>query len=96
MLTMPKLDGLQFVLDYLAGLQPKIAAQIAKKAMSLAITPMPPDSRPLEGYTGYLRVDSGEHRIVYRFHQNDVVVEVVLVGKRNDADVYRRLRRLRG
>lgn len=28
---MAKLDGLQAVLDFLNGLQPKIAAQIAKK-----------------------------------------------------------------
>ena len=28
---MAKLDGLQTVLDFLKGLQPKVAAQIAKK-----------------------------------------------------------------
>ncbi len=93
---MPKLDGLQAVLDYLTGLQPKIAAQIAKKAMSLAITPLPPDSRPLEGFPGYRRVDSGEHRIIYCFLQEGDVVEVMLVGKRNDAEIYRRFRRLLG
>ncbi len=34
---MAKLDGLETVLDFLKGLQPKIAAQIAKKVMSLNI-----------------------------------------------------------
>jgi mRNA interferase RelE/StbE len=91
---MPKLDGLQSVLDYLARLQPKIASQIARKAMSLAITPLPPDARPLEGYPGHLRVDAGEHRIVYGFHENDDFVELVLVSKRNDDEVHRRLRRI--
>jgi mRNA interferase RelE/StbE len=93
---MPKLDGLRSVLDYLEGLQPKVASQIARKTMTLALDPTPPDCRPLEGYPGYLRVDAGEHRIVYRFHQEDDVVEVMLVAKRNDDEVYRRLRRMLG
>jgi mRNA interferase RelE/StbE len=93
---MPKLDGLQAVLDYLEGLQPKVRAQIATKAMSLALDPTPPDCRPLTDYPGYLRVDAGEHRIVYCFHQEDDVVEVMLVGKRNDDEVYRRLKRKLG
>lgn len=91
---MPKLDGLQCVLDFLEGLQPKIASQIAKKAMSLSINPKPSDSRELRDYPGYRRVDSGEYRIVYCFHEDDDVVEVMLVDKRNDDAVYRRLRRL--
>ncbi|MGE5780997.1 MAG: type II toxin-antitoxin system RelE family toxin [Hyphomicrobiales bacterium] len=90
---MPKLDGLEAVLEYLTGLQPKISAQIAKKAMSLAVEPLPADNRQLDGYPEYRRVDAGEHRIVYRFHEQDDVVEVVLIGKRNDDWVYRALRR---
>jgi len=39
--NMPKLDGLETVLDFLKGLQPKIAAQIAKKVMSLNVNPKP-------------------------------------------------------
>ena len=42
---MPKLDGLKSVLDFLRGLQPKIAAQIAKKVLSLNIDPLPKDSK---------------------------------------------------
>jgi mRNA interferase RelE/StbE len=40
---MAKLDGLETVLDFLKGLQPKIAAQIAKKVMSLNVDPLPAD-----------------------------------------------------
>ena len=36
---MAKLDGLEMVLDFLKGLQPKIAAQIAKKVLSLNFPP---------------------------------------------------------
>lgn len=93
---MAKLDGLGTVLDFLKGLQPKIAAQIAKKVLTLNIDPLPSDSKELIGYSGYYRVDSGEYRIVYRFNPDDDLVEVILVGKRNDDEVYKQLKRLLG
>ncbi|KYC38774.1 cytotoxic translational repressor of toxin-antitoxin stability system [Scytonema hofmannii PCC 7110] len=93
---MAKLDGLETVLDFLKGLQPKIAAQIAKKVMSLNVEPLPADSKDLVGYTGYHRVDSGEYRIVYRFDADADLVQVILVGKRNDDEVYKQLKRLLG
>lgn len=91
---MAKLDGLEAVLDFLKGLQPKIAAQIAKKTLSLNINPLPIDSKQLKGYPGYYRVDCGEYRIVYRFTAKKDLVEIILVGKRNDDDVYKKLDRL--
>ncbi|MBE9166123.1 type II toxin-antitoxin system RelE/ParE family toxin [Pleurocapsales cyanobacterium LEGE 06147] len=91
---MAKLDGLETVLDFLKGLQPKIAAQIAKKVLSFNIDPLPTDSKQLKGYPGYYRVDSGEYRIVYRFKPKEDLVEVILVGKRNDDEVYQKLDRL--
>ncbi len=93
---MAKLDGLETVLDFLKGLQPKIAAQIAKKVMSLNVDPFPADFKELTGYAGYYRVDSGEYRIVYRFDKDTDLVEVILVGKRNDDEVYKQLKRLLG
>jgi mRNA interferase RelE/StbE len=91
---MAKLDGLASVLDFIKGLQPKIAAQISKKVLSLNLDPLPTDSKELKGYEGYYRVDSGEYRIVYRFDPQNDLVEVILVGKRNDDEVYKQLRRL--
>lgn len=93
---MAKLDGLETVLDFLKGLQPKIAAQIAKKVMALNVDPMPLDTKELSGYSGYYRVDSGEYRIVYRFNSQENLVEILLVGKRNDDEVYKQLKRLLG
>lgn len=93
---MAKLDGLATVLDFLKGLQPKIAAQIAKKVLALNVEPRPIDSKELTGYTGYYRVDSGEYRIVYRFRPEEDLVEIILVGKRNDDEVYKQLKRLLG
>jgi mRNA interferase RelE/StbE len=93
---MAKLDGLATVLDFLKGLQPKIAAQISKKVLSLNVDPLPTDSKELIGYSGCYRVDSGEYRIVYRFMPEQDLVEVILVGKRNDDEVYKKLKRLLG
>lgn len=91
---MAKLDGLQAVLNFLNGLQPKIAAQIAKKTLYLNVEPLPTDSKQLKGYPNYYRVDIGEYRIVYRYKSEDDLVEVILVGKRNDDEVYKKLERL--
>jgi mRNA interferase RelE/StbE len=93
---MAKLDGLATVLDFLKGLQPKIAAQISKKVLSLNVDPLPPDSKALVGYSDYYRVDVGEYRVVYRFTPEQDLVEIILVGKRNDDDVYKKLKRLLG
>ena len=91
---MAKLDGLETVLDFLKGLQPKIAAQIAKKVLTLNVDPLPADSKELTGYPGFYRVDSGEYRIIYQFDAAEDLVEVILVGKRNDDEVYKQLKRL--
>ncbi|MGL6340623.1 MAG: type II toxin-antitoxin system RelE family toxin [Waterburya sp.] len=91
---MPKLDGLGTVLDFLNGLQPKIAAQISKKVLSLNLDPFPADSKKLKGYDKYYRVDSGEYRIVYTYNSTADLIEIILVGKRNDDEIYKKLERL--
>jgi len=52
---------------------------------------MPPDSASLHGYKDYFRVDVGEFRVVYKFDAK--VVYIIIVGKRNDDEVYKRLDR---
>ncbi|MGI0494040.1 type II toxin-antitoxin system RelE family toxin [Alkalinema pantanalense CENA528] len=93
---MPKLDGLGQVLAFLKGLQPKVAAQIAKKIFSLNLDPLPNDSKAMIGYDNHYRVDVGEYRIVYRYLPDEDLVLIILVGKRNDDEVYKRLKRLLG
>ena len=93
---MAKLDGLGSVLEFLRGLPPKISNQIAKKVLALNIDPRPTDSKNLKGYPGFYRVDSGEYRIIYRFVSEEDLVEVILVGKRNDDEVYEQFKRLMG
>lgn len=91
---MAKLDGLEIVLDFLQGLQPKIVAKIAKKILALNMDTLPADSKKLAGYSDLYRVSIGEYRIVYRFLVDEDLVEVILVGKRNDHEVYKQLKRM--
>jgi mRNA interferase RelE/StbE len=57
------------------------------------LTLYPANSKALAGYAEYYRVDSGEYRIVYYFDSDADLVEVILVGKRNDDEVYKQLQR---
>ena len=71
--------------------QPKQYKQIASKIFNLLKIPLPSDSKHLSGYPGYMRVDSGEYRIVYALA--DSVIRIILVDKRNDDEVYKQLNR---
>lgn len=54
--------------------------------------PYPNDSKKLKGYDFY-RIDVGEYRVVYKVIEGSVLC-VPIAGKRNDSDVYRRLKNL--
>ncbi len=73
---------------------PKHARQIALKIQALRHDPEPPDSKAMKGDAkDYRRADAGEYRIVYRVEGD--VLKLAIVAKRNDANVYRKLRRKR-
>jgi mRNA interferase RelE/StbE len=55
----------------------------------LMANPRPTDVERLRGYE-YSRVTVGEYRVI--FDVRDSVLRVVAIGKRNDDEVYRRLR----
>lgn len=73
---------------FLDGLPPKQFRQIVKKVFALLDEPRPHDSKELKGYS-FLRNDMGEYRIIYDLE--DDTLRLILVGKRNDDEVYRRL-----
>jgi len=75
---------------FLRSLPPKQARQLTNKIVALRHDPQPPDAKQLRGHP-YWRADAGEYRIIYRVEGDTLVVP--LIGKLNDADVYRRLRR---
>ena len=78
-------------LKFLRTLDPRQFRQVVTALFRLLQDPEPHDSASLTGFP-FRRVDIGEDRIIY--HVDGEVLRVPLVGKRNDDDVYRRLRRL--
>ena len=68
----------------------KIFRQIVIKILELCVEPRPPDSKPIG--SGF-RVDSCEYRIYYEVNGNAGLIEVLLISKRNDDEVYRKLKR---
>jgi mRNA interferase RelE/StbE len=79
------------VIKELKSLPPKGCKQVALAILGLLQNATPHDSSALTGHSPWRRVDIGEYRIIYRFDDETVCVPVV--GKRNDAEVYRLLKR---
>jgi mRNA interferase RelE/StbE len=74
---------------FLDTLPPKQCRQVTRKIIMLMANPQPADAERLKGYD-YSRVTVGEYRVIFDVH--DGALRVIAIGKRNDDDVYRRLR----
>lgn len=85
------LDYDKGLLKELSDFPPKHFKQVVSKILMLTQDAFPPDSKLLIGYDNLWRVDSGEYRIIYT--ASDSQVTILLVGKRNDDEVYRHLER---
>jgi len=85
-----KLDITKEVMKFLGRLPARQYRQVLTKVLALMEDPEPPDAAPLVGYP-YRRADVGEYRIIFRVE--DDCLKVALVGKRNDDEIYRILRR---
>jgi mRNA interferase RelE/StbE len=75
----------------LLDLPAKQFKQVASKIFSLQGEPRPQDCKALKGYEGGYRVDQGEYRILYTIDDQNQLVDVFRIGKRNDGEVYRNL-----
>jgi mRNA interferase RelE/StbE len=90
---MKQLKPTKQVLKALDGLDAKQYKQVASAILGLASNSEPHDSRSLKGAErGERRVDVGEYRIIYTASED--LVEVLIVGKRNDDEVYKMWERL--
>ena len=89
---MLKLDLSRDAFGFIQTLNPKQYRQVVGTVFRLLQNPEPQDSSALIGYP-YRRVDIGEYRIIYNV--DDDVLNVFLIGKRNDDEIYRTLRRRR-
>ena len=75
---------------FLETLPPKQFRQVVLSIMHLLTVPYPQDSKQLKGYS-YHRIDVGEYRVTPEVESDEL--RVLLVGKRNDDEVYRILSR---
>lgn len=74
---------------FLDTLPAKQYRQVIRKIIMLMAEPRPADAERLKGYE-YWRVTVGEYRVIFDVHEG--VLRVIAMGKRNDDEVYRRLR----
>ncbi len=88
---MLKLDMTLDVKKMLEGLDSKRFRQVVSKIFDMMRDPRPNDSSPLKGYDNWFRADIGEFRIINEF--DDSTLYLLLVGKRNDDEIYKTLRR---
>jgi mRNA interferase RelE/StbE len=86
---MPSLDLKPKAKKFIESLPPKHKRQIKDGILALQNIPAPHDAKKLMGYENYNRIDIGEYRIIYRHDHKKDLITVVLVGKRNDDEVYR-------
>ena len=90
-MKMRKLDITKQVDNFLEKLPPKQCKQVSTKILNLRKDSNPHDSIKLSGSKDQYRVDIGEYRIIYKF-DNDVV-SIQIVGKRNDDEVYKKAKK---
>lgn len=78
---------------FIETLPAKQKRQISAKIIELASNPQPHDSIQVKGFPQFRRTSVGEYRIIYHVKESIVLV-IVLVGRRNDDDVYKQMKRL--
>ncbi len=78
---------------FIESLPAKQKRQLTAKILELANKPDPHDSIQVKGFKQFRRTSVGEYRIIYEV-RDSVLLIIVLVGNRNDDDVYKQLKRL--
>ncbi len=88
---MPRIDLSKQAMAFLRSLPAKQAKQIAQKLQALAVDPLELPSEQLRGYAPMRRIRAGEYRIIFAVTED--TVEIRLIGKRNDDEIYKALER---
>lgn len=90
---MLKLSLSQQAIKFLKKVPVKHGQQIERTLRALKDQPMPHDTKRLKGTSEYFRVDIGEYRIIYRIDTSSELLIIAMIGKRNDAEVYKQFKR---
>ena len=72
----------------------KHAKQIIERIQDLSKDPNSGQNAELKGFAPMRRLKSGEYRVIYEM--KDDAVDVIIIGKRNDDEVYQLLKRFLG
>lgn len=91
---MIEIDTKSRATKFIKTLPKKHRRQIKDYILKFQKQPVPHDSKHLTGYKPYMRADCGEYRIIYRFDNKKDLVTIVLIGKRNGDEVYKRFKQL--
>jgi mRNA interferase RelE/StbE len=79
---------------FLSSLPTKQAKQILSAIDETAKNPSSVISEKLKGYKDCERVTIGEYRFIFRIQQNVLILNVLIIGKRNDDEVYKIFKRI--
>jgi mRNA interferase RelE/StbE len=88
---MPRIELSKQAAAFLKELPGKQARQIAEKLMLLGADPNTVSTELLRGYAPMRRLKAGEFRII--FLNDSETVQIRLIGKRNDDQIYKMLSR---
>ncbi len=76
---------------FLKKIPAKHARQIFERIALLRNDPFAIKSLELKGFSPFCRFRSGEYRVIFRI--DDDTLHITIIGKRNDDEVYKQLRR---
>jgi len=89
---MRRIDLSKQAIGFLRDLGDKQARRIAEKLAQLKEDAEAPPSEQLRGYAPMRRLRAGEYRVVFTIE--DDLIKIVLIGKRNDDEIYKLLERV--
>lgn len=78
--------------EFLESIPEKHAGQIVRKIVSFAQDPKTVPAEALRGYPGMMRLKAGEYRVIFSI--SGELMQIRLIDRRNDDEIYKALRRL--
>jgi mRNA interferase RelE/StbE len=78
---------------FLQKIPAKYGKQIAERILALQENSSSLPTEDVKGYPPFRRLKSGEYRVIY--FVADKTLNVALIGKRNDDEIYRQIERMR-
>lgn len=78
--------------EFLEAIPEKHAGQIVRRIVGFAETPKVVPAEALRGYPGVMRLKAGEYRVIFSIFGE--VMQIRLIDRRNDDEIYKALRRL--